>query len=68
MALIPGRDAYAVELQRHGLESLEREVRWLSGLIAAERSGTPQLGTTAEQTMTTDDTATRRRASWVQYE
>jgi DNA-binding PadR family transcriptional regulator len=33
------RDTYAVELQRHGLESVEREVRWLSDLIAAERSG-----------------------------
>ena len=36
-------DSYAVELQRHGLESVEREVRWLSDLIAAERSGGPQL-------------------------
>jgi DNA-binding PadR family transcriptional regulator len=34
-----GRDDYAVELQRHGLESVKREVRWLSDLIAAERSG-----------------------------
>jgi DNA-binding PadR family transcriptional regulator len=34
-------DSYAVELQRHGLESVEREVRWLSDLIAAERSGNP---------------------------
>jgi DNA-binding PadR family transcriptional regulator len=34
-------DSYAVELQRHGLESVEREVRWLSNLIAAERSGGP---------------------------
>jgi DNA-binding PadR family transcriptional regulator len=33
------RDDYAVELQRHGLESVQREVRWLSDLIAAERSG-----------------------------
>ncbi|HEY6738818.1 MAG TPA: PadR family transcriptional regulator, partial [Actinopolymorphaceae bacterium] len=32
-------DAYAVELQQHGLESVEREVRWLSDLIARERSG-----------------------------
>jgi DNA-binding PadR family transcriptional regulator len=34
-------DTYAVELQRHGLESVEREVRWLTDLIAAERSGGP---------------------------
>ena len=29
-------DAYTLELQRHGLESVEREVRWLDGLIDAE--------------------------------
>jgi len=28
---------YAAELQRHGVESVEREVRWLSELINAER-------------------------------
>ena len=32
-------DRYAAELQRHGVESVEREVRWLSELIQAERSG-----------------------------
>ncbi|HEY9564923.1 MAG TPA: PadR family transcriptional regulator [Nocardioides sp.] len=31
-------DQYASELQRHGVESVEREVRWLSDLINAERS------------------------------
>jgi DNA-binding PadR family transcriptional regulator len=31
-------DSYAAELQRHGVESVEREVRWLSELIDAERS------------------------------
>ncbi len=31
-------DAYTAELQRHGLESAEREVRWLSELIETERS------------------------------
>ncbi len=30
-------DSYAAELQRHGVESVEREVRWLSDLINAER-------------------------------
>jgi DNA-binding PadR family transcriptional regulator len=30
-------DAYTAELQRHGLESVEREVRWLNELIATER-------------------------------
>jgi DNA-binding PadR family transcriptional regulator len=32
-------DAYTLELQRHGLDSCEREVRWLEELIAHERSG-----------------------------
>jgi DNA-binding PadR family transcriptional regulator len=31
------RDAYTLELQRHGLESVEREVRWLTELIDTER-------------------------------
>src|SRR4051794_27065660 len=30
-------DSYTLELQRHGLESVEREVRWLNELIADER-------------------------------
>ena len=30
-------DSYTLELQRHGLESVEREVRWLNKLIASER-------------------------------
>jgi DNA-binding PadR family transcriptional regulator len=33
-------DAYTLELQRHGLESVEREVRWLNELIQGERTGT----------------------------
>jgi DNA-binding PadR family transcriptional regulator len=40
-------DAYTLELQRHGLDACEREVRWLEELIANERSGrTPQPPTT----------------------
>jgi len=31
-------DRYSAELQRHGLESAEREVQWLSDLINAERN------------------------------
>ena len=31
-------DRYTLELQRHGLESVDREVRWLNELIATERS------------------------------
>jgi DNA-binding PadR family transcriptional regulator len=34
-------DAYTLELQRHGLEAADREVRWLEELIANERSGRP---------------------------
>ena len=30
-------DGYTLELQRHGLEQVEREVRWLDGLIDNER-------------------------------
>jgi DNA-binding PadR family transcriptional regulator len=37
LAVLQSADTYAVELQRHGVESVEREVRWLSDLIAAER-------------------------------
>jgi DNA-binding PadR family transcriptional regulator len=32
-------DAYTLELQRHGLDACEREVRWLEELIEHERSG-----------------------------
>jgi DNA-binding PadR family transcriptional regulator len=32
-------DTYTLELQRHGLESVEREVRWLTELIDNERVG-----------------------------
>ena len=32
-------DAYTSELQRHGLDACEREVRWLEELIANEREG-----------------------------
>jgi DNA-binding PadR family transcriptional regulator len=31
-------DSYTLELQRHGLESVEREVRWLTELIDTERA------------------------------
>src|SRR5580693_7293985 len=41
-------DSYTLELQRHGLESVEREVRWLNELIASERqSGTEPGGRVA---------------------
>ncbi len=38
-------DEYTLELQRHGLEQVEREVRWLDGLIDNERdSGRERSG------------------------
>lgn len=40
-------DAYTLELQRHGLESVEREVRWLDELINAERGTVEPPGDTA---------------------
>lgn len=40
-------DAYTLELQRHGLESVEREVRWLDELINAERGTVEQPNDTA---------------------
>ncbi|MDQ4055660.1 MAG: PadR family transcriptional regulator [Actinomycetota bacterium] len=42
-------DRYASELQRHGVESVEREVRWLSDLINSERNRT-DLGPVAGKT------------------
>ena len=44
-------DAYTLELQRHGLESVQREVRWLTELIDTERSTPPQT-TTSSTTQT----------------
>ncbi|MPR00358.1 PadR family transcriptional regulator [Modestobacter sp. I12A-02628] len=34
-------DRYTLELQRHGLESVDREVRWLAELIDRERNPPP---------------------------
>lgn len=44
-------DAYTTELQRHGLERVEREVQWLDQLIETERSapgGNTQAATGGE--------------------
>jgi DNA-binding PadR family transcriptional regulator len=40
-------DAYTLELQRHGLDSVEREVRWLTELIDVERRATSTTSTEA---------------------
>jgi len=51
-------DLYTTELQRHGLESAEREVRWLSELIETERSITPTPTPTTTPTTTRPTTPT----------
>lgn len=43
-------DLYTTELQRYGLESAEREVRWLSELIETERSTAVPAPTAPEAT------------------
>ncbi|MEU0839921.1 helix-turn-helix transcriptional regulator [Streptomyces sp. NPDC005962] len=42
-------DDYTLELQRHGMESVEREVRWLNELIESERAGRDQRDEPAGQ-------------------
>ncbi len=39
-------DRYTLQLQEHGLESVEREVRWLTELIETERRATPAVSAT----------------------
>jgi DNA-binding PadR family transcriptional regulator len=39
-------DSYTLELQNHGLESVEREVRWLNEIIGRERAQAEQAKTT----------------------
>jgi len=48
-------DSYTLELQRHGLESVEREVRWLNELISTERLGEePNSGDEPSATISTE--------------
>lgn len=42
-------DDYTLELQRHGMESVEREVRWLNELIETERAGRSTTRPDSEQ-------------------
>jgi DNA-binding PadR family transcriptional regulator len=42
-------DSYTLELHRHGLESVEREVRWLNELIASERQAGGQENTSDKE-------------------
>jgi hypothetical protein len=37
-------DSYTLELQQHGLDALEREVRWLNELISREQAGDAASG------------------------
>ena len=52
-------DSYTLELQRHGLESVEREVRWLNELIETERAQAPglQLSTSSTGLSTASSTS-----------
>jgi DNA-binding PadR family transcriptional regulator len=50
-------DSYTLELQRHGLESVEREVRWLNELIASERQSPP--GSAGDHTESSGGSDTR---------
>ncbi|MER7777015.1 PadR family transcriptional regulator [Streptomyces sp. NPDC096191] len=50
-------DDYTLELQRHGMESVEREVRWLNELIESERAGRDLRGPVAEGTAHQDTTS-----------
>ncbi|WP_131740791.1 PadR family transcriptional regulator [Actinomadura roseirufa] len=43
-------DSYTLELQNHGLESVEREVRWLNELIGRERAEQEQQAKSSSQT------------------
>jgi DNA-binding PadR family transcriptional regulator len=43
-------DQYTLALQQHGLESVQREVRWLAELIDLERQGGPLGQSTSEPT------------------
>ena len=51
-----GDDRYLSELRRHSIESVEREVRWLTDLINAERS-TDQAGRVDDAPVESGDVA-----------
>ncbi|MEU0189696.1 PadR family transcriptional regulator [Streptomyces afghaniensis] len=50
-------DDYTLELQRHGMESVEREVRWLNELIESERAGRDLKGSTPGEPGSRDTTS-----------
>ncbi|WNB85604.1 PadR family transcriptional regulator [Cellulomonas sp. ATA003] len=54
-------DEYTLELQRHGLEQVEREVRWLDGLIDNERGVRPARPTGTDRPVDVDTAEGARR-------
>jgi DNA-binding PadR family transcriptional regulator len=50
-------DDYTLELQRHGMESVEREVRWLNELIESERAGRDLKGSASGGSAQQDTTS-----------
>jgi DNA-binding PadR family transcriptional regulator len=48
-------DRYTLELHRHGLESVEREVRWLNELIESEREAGREAGAAGGQSHISDN-------------
>jgi DNA-binding PadR family transcriptional regulator len=56
-------DHYTRELHRHGLDSVDREVRWLTELIASERDGTDSATPTGATQPTTTQTSTTQTST-----
>ena len=55
-------DDYTLELQRHGLESVESEMRWLGGLIESEQAA-PSAGRQSRSVSTTSSPSTTGSSS-----
>jgi len=56
-------DSYTLELQQHGLESVEREVRWLNELIASERRSEETSQVQSDQGRTERDPSRQKESS-----
>jgi DNA-binding PadR family transcriptional regulator len=56
-------DEYTAELQRHGLEQVEREVAWLDQLIDTERAGQPTTRARGGRTAAARTTVEPRRGA-----
>ncbi|MFI0356584.1 helix-turn-helix transcriptional regulator [Actinomadura sp. 9N407] len=56
-------DSYTLELQNHGLESVEREVRWLNELIGRERAEQAELAVQAVQAEQADRAREQEKAA-----